>query len=49
MIDWILGLLIVAAVALVVWKKVKDGREGKPGCGCGCSGCTSKKKKCDEM
>ncbi|MDO5408320.1 MAG: FeoB-associated Cys-rich membrane protein [Eubacteriales bacterium] len=43
MIDWIIGIIIVAAAAAVVGKKVKDAREGKPGCGCGCAGCRAGK------
>lgn len=42
MIDWILGIMIAAAVAAVIIKKVKDKKAGKSGCGCGCSGCPSK-------
>ena len=41
MADWIIGLIIAAAVAAVIVKKVKDIRAGKSGCGCGCSGCGS--------
>ncbi len=42
MIDWIIGIVIAAAVAAVVIKKVKDKKAGKSGCGCGCQGCPSK-------
>lgn len=44
MIDWIIGILIAAALAAIVIKKVKDKKAGKSGCGCGCSGCPSKGK-----
>lgn len=44
MIDWIIGAVVVAAVAAVIVKKVKDHKAGKSGCGCGCSGCSSKGK-----
>lgn len=44
MIDWIIGIVIAAAVAAVIIKKVKDAKAGKSGCGCGCSGCASKGK-----
>lgn len=44
MIDWIIGAVVVAAVAAVIVKKVKDYKAGKTGCGCGCSGCSSKGK-----
>lgn len=40
MIDWIIGILIAAALAAVVIKKIKDKKAGKSGCGCGCSGCS---------
>ena len=44
MIDWIIGILIAAALAAIVIKKVKDKKAGKSGCGCGCSGCSAKGK-----
>ena len=40
MIDWIIGILIAAALVVVVIKKIKDKKAGKSGCGCGCSGCS---------
>ena len=39
MADWIIGIIIAAAVTAVVAKKIKDIKAGKSGCGCGCSGC----------
>ncbi len=39
MANLVIGVIVFAAVAGVVWKKVKDARAGKPGCGCGCAGC----------
>ena len=42
MAELVIGIVVVAAVAAIIWKKVKDARAGKPGCGCGCSGCTGK-------
>jgi len=48
MIDWIIGIVIAAAVAAVIMKKVKDAKAGKSGCGCGCDGCTAKSKCHDE-
>ena len=39
MIDVMILLGITGAVAAVVGKKVRNIREGKSGCGCGCSGC----------
>lgn len=47
MIDWIIGIIVAAAVIAVIGKKIKDHREGKSGCGCGCAGCSSKSK-CQE-
>ena len=42
MIDGIIVIIVAAAISGVVWKKVKDHKEGKSGCGCGCRGCVSK-------
>ncbi|MCI8886681.1 MAG: FeoB-associated Cys-rich membrane protein [Hungatella sp.] len=44
MIDGIIVIIVAAAISGVVWKKVKDHKEGKSGCGCGCGcrGCVSK-------
>ncbi len=44
-----LGTIIVLAVllavlALIVKKMVKNKREGKTSCGCGCEGCALKDK-----
>lgn len=36
----IVGLILLAIVALIVRKLVRDKRSGKGGCGCGC-GCES--------
>lgn len=46
MIDWVIGIVIAAAVAAVIIKKIKDAKAGKSGCGCGCgcSGCSSNGK-----
>lgn len=44
MADLIIGILIAAAFAAVVIKKIKDKKAGKSGCGCGCSNCPSKGK-----
>ena len=42
MIDIVIVALIGTAMAGVIWKKVKDHKEGKSGCGCGCGGgCSS--------
>jgi hypothetical protein len=43
MADFIIFTVITGAVALILGKKVKDAKAGKPGCGCsGCSGCGKK-------
>ena len=47
MIDWIVenkatlivSALLLVVVGLVIFKMVKDKKNGKTGCGCGCSGC----------
>ena len=41
-----LGTIITAAVlvvivALVIWKMVKDKKQGKSSCGCNCGSCPS--------
>ncbi|MCI9183344.1 MAG: FeoB-associated Cys-rich membrane protein [Lachnospiraceae bacterium] len=45
MVDWIIGIGIFIAFVAVAGKKVRDIRAGRPGCGCGCPGC-SKRGKC---
>lgn len=35
----IVGLILLAVVALIVRKLVRDKRSGKGGCGCGCENC----------
>ena len=42
MADVIIIAVIGSALAGVVWKKVRNHKEGKSGCGCGCSGCSLK-------
>lgn len=43
MVDLIIVTVIAGAVAGIVWKKIKDNKEGKGGCSCGnCGGCSSK-------
>jgi len=44
MIDWIIGIVVAAAVIGIIWKKIKDARSGRGGCGCGCDSCGSKDK-----
>lgn len=36
---WIVILILAAVIALVVWKLVKDKRNGKSSCGCNCGCC----------
>lgn len=48
MIDWMIGMIIAAAVAAIIIKKVKDLKAGKSGCGCSCAGCAAKNKCHDE-
>lgn len=38
----IVSLILIIAVALVIRKMVRDKRQGKSSCGCGCSGCALK-------
>ncbi len=38
----VLGVLVVI-VALIIAKMVRDNKNGKTSCGCGCSGCPSEK------
>ena len=38
------GLLVAAMVAMLVWKMIRDKRQGKSSCGCGCEGCALKDK-----
>ena len=35
----IVGLILLAAVALAVWKLVRDRKAGKHSCGGNCTGC----------
>lgn len=43
MIDMVIVVLVGTAVAGILWKKAKEHKEGKSGCGCGCcGGCESK-------
>ena len=44
MADLIIAALIATAMAAVIWKKIKDHKEGKSGCGCSgsCSNCSSR-------
>ncbi len=48
MVDFIIGAIVVGAVAAIIGKRIWNIRQGKSGgcgCGCGCSGC-GKKSKC---
>ncbi|MBO4928530.1 MAG: FeoB-associated Cys-rich membrane protein [Clostridiales bacterium] len=35
----IISILLAAAVVLVIVKMIRDKKNGKTGCGCGCSSC----------
>lgn len=35
----IVCILLIAVVALIIGKMVKDKKKGKSSCGCGCSSC----------
>lgn len=37
----IISLIIVAIVACIVFKMIKDKKNGKNSCGCGCENCPS--------
>ena len=41
MATWIVGVVLLAAVVVIIWKMVADKRQGKNGCSCGsdCSQC----------
>ncbi len=45
MADLVILVGVAGAVAAIVWKKVKDMKAGKSGCGCGCLGCPGRGKK----
>lgn len=35
----IICMIIIAVVIAIIVKRVKDKKQGKSSCGCGCSGC----------
>lgn len=39
MADLVIVIMIAGAVAAIIRKQIRDRKEGKTGCGCGCSGC----------
>ena len=39
-VDIVIIVALGAAVALIVRRMVRNRRQGKGGCSCGCSGCT---------
>lgn len=45
MTDLVIILAVGGAVAAIVYKKIKDAKAGKSGCGCGCPGCSGHNKK----
>lgn len=40
--DVLVALILIAVVTLVIRKMIRDRKNGKTACGCGCSGCPSK-------
>ena len=42
LLDALILALVAVAVALAVWKLVRDKKCGKGTCGCGCANCTMK-------
>lgn len=39
MATWIVGGLVLVAVVAIIWKMVRDKRQGKGSCGCDCANC----------
>ncbi len=39
----IISVLLIAVVALIIAKLIKDKKSGKGGCGCGCENCAMSK------
>lgn len=37
----VISIILLCIVALIVRKMVKDKKNGKGGCGCGCEGCAN--------
>ena len=35
----VIGLILAAVVALIIYRLVEDRRKGRSSCGCGCSNC----------
>ena len=35
----LIGLVLVALLALLSWSLIRSKRQGKGGCGCGCNAC----------
>ena len=52
MLDWIVphigtiavGALLLAVFGAIVFKMIKNKKEGKTTCGCGCSGCAMREQ-----
>lgn len=36
----LVGAAVLAVVLAVLWKMVRDKKQGKSSCGCGCGGCS---------
>ncbi len=40
MATWIVGGVLLMIVSLIVWKMIRDKKENKGGCSCGCDKCS---------
>lgn len=38
----VVGLIVLAIVAAIVYSMINNKKKGKPSCGCGCEGCAHK-------
>ena len=43
MATFIIGAIVFGLLFLALWSMIKKSKDNKGGCGCGCSGCSSKK------
>ncbi|MGM9551593.1 MAG: FeoB-associated Cys-rich membrane protein [Clostridia bacterium] len=35
----IISIILIALLTMIIYKQIKNKKEGKSSCGCGCSGC----------
>ena len=40
----VVGLLVTCLIAGLLWKQIRDKKQGKSSCSCGCEGCALKDK-----